>query len=327
MSEKIKTLGIIKHYKSLKKKNPLIDIILIVLIILVIGILVYFWRKENKKDVSSDDLGPGPGPGPEYELNYEIDKYLIEIDSYRSKYENDKSDINKQLLEDKIRQCMSKYSEYACRGAKEMNEIKLKAELDKIDETERELDEKIKKLNAQKEAAENNKDLLQVQLLEKEREIAEKLELVKQEKEKLQALKDEEDRKAREDPKYNYEILEGRYYGSCGGPPPHYWPLGCMVPRADDPQSDRFTTSNRVPVQDLKTENECAELCNRSMVVAGNPQKCKGYSFKFADHPIASERGRYRRGSCYLSWYGQHSPITEDIDSEKEFWITRKKKI
>lgn len=321
MSEKVKTAGIIKYYKRLKKSNPLIDILLFVITVIVIGVLVYLWRQQNKKDPPSNDVGPGTVAGPW--VKYELDEYLSEIDSYRSRYENDKSDINKQLLENQINQCISEYSEYACLGGEEVQRRKIQAE---FDELESELDQKIARLKSEKKTAQENKDDLQMQLIEKQEETADERKRLKEKKDNLQALKDAEDQKARDDPKYNYEILEGKHYGTCKttiGTTAYLRNQGCMVPKVYYPQSNNFTKTV-IPVVDIETEDECAELCNRSRLDY-NHEKCKGYSYKFADHPIKRERGDRGRGSCYLSWYGTYSPSESYLAREKELWITRKK--
>jgi len=320
MSEKIKTAGIIKYYKRLKKSNPLIDILLFVITVIVLGVLVYLWRQQNKKDPSSNDAGPGTVAGPG--VKYELDEYLLEIDSYRSIYENDKSDINKQLLENQINQCISEYGEYACRGGEEVQRRKIQAELDEL---ESELDQKIARLKSEEKTAQQDKDALQLELIQKQEQNAVERERLNKEKNKLQALKDEEDKKAREDPKYNYEIVEGRHYGTCIGKLSAFASdTGCMVPQAKYPQNNRFNKA-KYPVENVTTEDECARLCSRSML-GYNSEKCKGYSYKFAEHPIERERGDWGRGSCYLSWKGTHSPSTSyRRGEEKDFWITRKK--
>ena len=319
MSERIKTAGIIKYYKRLKKSNPLIDILLFVITVIVIGVLVYLWRQQNKKDSPSNDVGPGTVAGPGVE--YDLDKYLTEIASYRSRYENDKSDINKQLLENQINQCISKYGEYACRGGEEVQRRKIASEIAELD---RELDEEIEQLRSQKETAQRNKDDLQLKLIEKQRETAKENKRLKDEKAKLQALKDAEAKKAREDPKYNYEILEDQHYGICKtamGVAPTLRDKGCMVPQVKYPQNNNFDHAGW-PVENVTTEDECARLCNRS-ILRYNLEKCKGYSYKFAQHPIKRERENGERGSCYLSWHGTTSPKSDWKD--KDFWITRKK--
>ena len=321
MSEKIKTAGIIKYYKRLKKSNPLIDILLFVITVIIIGVLVYFWREQNKKDPPSNDVGPSTVAGPG--VKYELDEYLLEIASYKSRYENDKSDINKQLLENQINQCISEYGEYACRGGEEVQRRQIQT---KLNELGSELDKKIARLESDVKTAQQNKDDLQLQLSETQKETAKENKRLKDEKAKLQALKDAEAKKAREDPKYNYEILEGKHYGICKtamGAAPTLRDKGCMVPQVKYPQNNNFDHA-RYPVENVTTEDECARLCNRS-ILRYNSEKCKGYSYKFADHPIKKERGDWGRGSCYLTWNGTHTPSESYRDNEKELWITRKK--
>jgi hypothetical protein len=318
MSEKIKTAGIIKYYKRLKKSNPLIDILLFVITVTVLGVLVYLLKQQNKKDPPSNDVGPGTVAGPGAVagpgVNYELDQYLSEIASYKSRYENDKSDINKQLLENQINECMSKYSEYACRGGEEMEKRRIDSE---VAELERKLAEELAQAESQKRAAQQERDRLQLELIEKKRETANKRERLKEEKGKLQALKHKEVENASKDPKYNYEILEGQHYGNCIGKSNSTSNYGCMLRKG-------YGWGKSDNPMEVKTEDECAELCNNfySFMIG---QPCKGYSYKFAQHPVRKYRNGKPRGSCYLTWNGISEPSERYHVGENEFWITRKK--
>lgn len=346
MSERIKTGGIIKYYKRLKKINPFIDILLFVIIFILIGTLVYLLRQQNKKDSPSEvDMGPAPGPGPQ--LKYDLDDFIAEIASYRSKYANDKSESNEQLLQNKINECIARYGGYACLGGEEIQKREIKAETDKL---QRKMDAETARLKEAERLAKETKAELQRslenkqgELVNRNQQIDDKKAELQRKKDELQRKKDEEAKKVENDARYNYNIIPSQRYNSCETSPSGGRGNGCLIerPRSTDDYgnnffSDVWTKSNDayryyVHKRAFTTEEWCATICNRIGADDGSGRvgrglECKGYSYKFGQHPISDARSGDPMGTCYLSWSGILGPKITNPTDEDNFWITRRKR-